>query len=66
MLLNSAAGHLDLHGFLQQGNLPLMIQIMLNDAKQKEVMRVQIRKRISQVLETEELAGVYYTDFVLQ
>ncbi|MBK7140716.1 MAG: flagellar basal body-associated FliL family protein [bacterium] len=38
----------------------------LTDAKQKEVMRVQIRKRISQVLETEELAGVYYTDFVLQ
>jgi flagellar FliL protein len=38
----------------------------LTDAKQKEIMRVQIRKRLSQVLETEELAGVYYTDFVLQ
>ncbi len=38
----------------------------LTDAKQKEVMRVQIKKRLSQVLNTEELAGVYYTDFVLQ
>jgi flagellar FliL protein len=38
----------------------------LTDAKQKEVMRVQIKKRLSQVLATEELAGVYYTDFVLQ
>lgn len=38
----------------------------LTDPKQKEVMRLQIKKRLSQVLETEELAGVYYTDFVLQ
>ncbi|MCM2271321.1 MAG: flagellar basal body-associated FliL family protein [candidate division Zixibacteria bacterium] len=38
----------------------------LTDAKHKEVMRVQIKKRLSQVLNTEELAGVYYTDFVLQ
>ncbi len=38
----------------------------LTDAKQKEVMRVQIKKRLSQVLETEELSGVYFTDFVLQ
>lgn len=38
----------------------------LTDAKQKEIMRVQIRKRIAQVLQTEDLTGVYYTDFVLQ
>lgn len=38
----------------------------LTDPKQKEVMRLQIKKRLSQVLETEELTGVYYTDFVLQ
>lgn len=38
----------------------------LTDAKQKEVMRVQIKKRLSQVLNTEELSGVYFTDFVLQ
>jgi flagellar FliL protein len=38
----------------------------LTDAKQKEVMRVQIKKRLSQVLDTEELSGVYFTDFVLQ
>ena len=38
----------------------------LTDTKQKEVMRVQIKKRLSQVLGTEDLAGVYYTDFVLQ
>ncbi len=38
----------------------------LTDPKQKEIMRLQIRKRLSQVLQTEDLAGVYYTDFVLQ
>ena len=38
----------------------------LTDAKQKEIVRYQIKKRISEILETEELAAVYYTDFVLQ
>jgi flagellar FliL protein len=38
----------------------------LTDAKQKEIMRLQIKKRLMQVLNTEELNGVYYTDFVLQ
>lgn len=38
----------------------------LTDAKQKEITRYQIKKRVSQLMETEELAGVYYTDFVLQ
>jgi flagellar FliL protein len=38
----------------------------LTDAKQKEIMRYQIKKRLSKLLETEELEAVYYTDFVLQ
>jgi flagellar FliL protein len=38
----------------------------LTDFKQKEIIRYQIKKRVSQIMDTEELAGVYYTDFVLQ
>ena len=38
----------------------------LTDPKQKEVVRYQIKKRISQVMHTDELGAVYYTDFVLQ
>jgi hypothetical protein len=30
------------------------------------VARYQIKKRLSQLLDTQELAAVYYTDFVLQ
>ena len=38
----------------------------LTDQNKKEVMGVHKKTRLSQVLNTEELAGVYYTDFVLQ
>ena len=38
----------------------------LSDAREKEIARHQIKKRISTLLDTEQLAGVYYTDFVLQ
>jgi flagellar FliL protein len=38
----------------------------LTDAKQKEIVRYQIRKRVSTLMGTEELIGVYFTDFVLQ
>lgn len=38
----------------------------LTDPKQKEITRYQIKKRISKIMKTDELAGVYYTDFVLQ
>ncbi len=38
----------------------------LTDPKQKEIVRHQIKKRISELMKTDELAGVYYTDFVLQ
>lgn len=38
----------------------------LTDVKQKEITRYQIKKRISDILNTEEVAGVFYTDFVLQ
>ena len=38
----------------------------LTDAKQKEIVRYQIRKRVSKLMGTEELIGVYFTDFVLQ
>lgn len=38
----------------------------LTDAKQKEIMRLQIKKRLSLLLKTEDLTNVFYTDFVLQ
>jgi len=38
----------------------------LTDPKQKEILRYQIKKRLSKLLDTDELQGVYYTDFVLQ
>ncbi len=40
--------------------------IQLTDSKQKEIIRYQIKKRIKKLMNTDELAGVYYTDFVLQ
>ena len=38
----------------------------LTDFKQKEIIRYQIKKKLEKVMETDKLAGVYYTDFVLQ
>ena len=38
----------------------------LTDARQKEIMRLQIKKRLSLLLKTEDLTNVFYTDFVLQ
>jgi flagellar FliL protein len=38
----------------------------LTDAKQKEIARYQIKKRVSKLLNSEEIIGVYFTDFVLQ
>jgi flagellar FliL protein len=38
----------------------------LTDPKEKEIVRYQIRKRISDILKTDKIAAVYYTDFVLQ
>ena len=38
----------------------------LTDAKEKEIARLQIKKRLEQLMSTSEIAGVYYTDFVLQ
>ncbi len=38
----------------------------LTDPKQKEIARYQIKKRVAQLMKIEEIAGVYYTDFVLQ
>ena len=38
----------------------------LTDPKQKEITRYQIKKRVSELMESEELMAVYYTDFVLQ
>ena len=40
--------------------------VQLTDSKQKEIIRYQIKKRIKKLMNTDELAGVYYTDFVLQ
>lgn len=38
----------------------------LTDPKQKEIVRYQIKKRVETLMKTEQIAGVYYTDFVLQ
>ncbi len=38
----------------------------LTDAKQKEIVRYQIKKRLQSLMDTDEIDGVYYTDFVLQ
>ncbi|MDX9856340.1 MAG: flagellar basal body-associated FliL family protein [candidate division Zixibacteria bacterium] len=38
----------------------------LTDAREKEIMRYQVKKRLEQLLKTDQLVGVYYTDFVLQ
>lgn len=38
----------------------------LTNAKQREIVRYQIKKRLEKLLDTDEIDGVYYTDFVLQ
>ena len=38
----------------------------LTDPKEKEIVRYQIRKRISDLVKTDQIGAVYYTDFVLQ
>jgi len=38
----------------------------LTNARQKEIVRFLVKKRLSQIFETEDLEAVYYTDFVLQ
>jgi len=38
----------------------------LTDPKEKEIVRYQIRKRISDLMKTDQIGAVYYTDFVLQ
>jgi flagellar protein FliL len=38
----------------------------LTDSREKEITRLQIKRRVESLLKTQEIAGVYYTDFVLQ
>ena len=38
----------------------------LSDAKEKEITRFQIKKRVEQIMHVEDLAAVYFTDFILQ
>lgn len=38
----------------------------LTDARQKEITRYQVKKRLEKLMGTDEITGVYYTDFVLQ
>ncbi len=38
----------------------------LTDPKEKEIVRYQIKKRLSQLVGSENIDGVYFTDFVLQ
>ncbi len=38
----------------------------LTDSREKEIARMQIKNRVAQLVKNSELAGVYYSDFVLQ
>lgn len=38
----------------------------LTDPKQKEITRYQVKKRLEKLMDTDDINGVYYTDFVLQ
>jgi flagellar protein FliL len=38
----------------------------LTDAREKEITRLQIKKRLSDLLKTSDISAVYFTDFVLQ
>ena len=38
----------------------------LTDMKQKEIARLQIKKRVSHLLDTDELVAIYFTNFVIQ
>ncbi len=38
----------------------------LTDAREKEITRLQIKKRLSDLLKTGDISAVYFTDFVLQ
>lgn len=38
----------------------------LSDPKEKEITRYQIKKRVEQLLSTDNLVAVYFTDFILQ
>ncbi|UCG61240.1 MAG: flagellar basal body-associated FliL family protein [Candidatus Zixiibacteriota bacterium] len=38
----------------------------LTDPKEKEIVRYQIKKRLSQLVGSDDISGVYFTDFVLQ
>jgi len=38
----------------------------LSDPKQKEIIRYQIKKRTEQLLKVDDLAAVYFTEFILQ
>ncbi|MEW6412662.1 MAG: flagellar basal body-associated FliL family protein [Candidatus Zixiibacteriota bacterium] len=38
----------------------------LTDPKEKEIVRYQIKKRLCQLMESDGITGVYYTDFVMQ
>jgi flagellar protein FliL len=38
----------------------------LSDAKEKEITRYQIKKRVEKLMQTEDIMAVYFTDFILQ
>jgi flagellar FliL protein len=38
----------------------------LSDPKEREIARFQIKKRVEQLLQSEDLMAVYFTDFILQ
>ncbi len=38
----------------------------LTDVREREIMRLQVKRRVAKLLATDQLMGVYFTDFVLQ
>jgi len=38
----------------------------LSDAREKEITRYQIKRRVEQLLHSQDLLAVYFTDFILQ
>ncbi len=38
----------------------------LSDTKEKEITRYQIKKRLEQLLKSDDILAVYFTDFILQ
>ena len=60
-------GHMRLRVLRELGTTEVPVSVVrLTDAREKEITRLQIKKRLSDLLKTQDLTAVYFTDFVLQ